>query len=317
MGKMKGCLLISIVICSLLLSEFFISVHPEPKKKVALFFDDGRKNQYDRAFPVLKEFEFKATFAVITDYIGFERETFRARMNLTELKELQNSGMEIASHTKTHPHMLNLTHERLIDEILNSKKDLTQLGFNVKTFVYPYGEWNQTIIDYVKEAGYKFARTIKPEAYTTENQDVNARYHIGSWTITNQTLEEFKKILEKANENTVIVLTYHYIIDDGPKETSTPIQNFQEQMKHLKENNFQVVLLSELFKNNENPSLDLPQLTGIAIGVLAAVCSILAFRKWKRKGQNRFRNGSLGVQRLHSAPQSGACASGKASTLGI
>jgi peptidoglycan/xylan/chitin deacetylase (PgdA/CDA1 family) len=101
--------------------------------------------------------------------------------------------MEIASHTKTHPHMLNLTHERLIDEILNSKKALTQLGFNVKTFVYLNKEWTQTIIGYVKEAGYKYARTIKPEAYTTENQDANARYHIGSWTITNQTLEEFKK----------------------------------------------------------------------------------------------------------------------------
>jgi len=39
----------------------------------------------------LKEFEFKATFAVMTDYIGLERETFRARMNLTELNLLQNS----------------------------------------------------------------------------------------------------------------------------------------------------------------------------------------------------------------------------------
>jgi len=86
----------------------------------------------------------------------------------------------------------------------------------------------------------------------------------------------------------VIVLTYHYIIDDGPKETSTPTKNFQEQMKYLKENNFQVVLLSELFKNNENTQFGLPQLTGIAIVVLAAASGILAFRKWKRKGAKSF-----------------------------
>jgi peptidoglycan/xylan/chitin deacetylase (PgdA/CDA1 family) len=260
----------------------------KPSLRVALFFDDGWKNQYDEAFPILKEFGFKATFAVITDYIGLDRETFRARMNLTELRELQNSGMEIASHTKTHPHILNLTHERLIDEILNSKKALTQLGFNVKTFVYPYGEWNQTIIGYVKEAGYKCARTIKPEAYTTENQDANTCYHIGSWTITNQTLEEFQKILSNANESTIIVLTYHHITNDGPEETSTPAKNFHEQMKYLNENNFQVVLLSELFKNTENPSLGLSQLTGIAIGMLATASGILAFRKWKRKGAKSF-----------------------------
>ena len=287
---MKSCLLILIITAfSLPLSEFSMSAHPEPQKKVALFFDDGWKNQYDEAFPVLKNFGFKATFAVITDYIGLDRGTLLARMNQTELMELQKSGMEIASHTKTHPHMLNLTHERLIDEITNSKKALTQLGFNVKTFVYPHGEWNQTLLGYVKEAGYTCARTIKPEAYILENQDANTRYHIGSWPITNQTLEEFKKILNNANESNVIVLTYHHIADEGPEETGTPTQNFQEQMRYLKENNFEVVLLSEILNSDENPAWSFPQLKVTVIGVLAAICIALALRKWKqRRVKNTF-----------------------------
>ncbi|MEM2911608.1 MAG: polysaccharide deacetylase family protein [Candidatus Bathyarchaeia archaeon] len=267
----------------------FASSNFKPSLRVALFFDDGWKNQYDEAFPILKEFGFKATFAVVTDYIGLDRGTLQARMNRTELKELQNSGMEIASHTKTHPYMLNLTHERLIDEIANSKKALTQLGFNVKTFVYPYGEWNQTIIDYVKEAGYTCARTIKTEPYTLENQDANAQYRMGSWPITNQTLEEFQKILSNAKENAIIVLTYHNIANDGPQETSTPTKNFREQMKYLKENNFQVVLLTELFTNNEKPSWDLHQLTLIAIGVISAACGIFIFRKGKLKDAAHFK----------------------------
>ena len=280
---MKAYLLILMIACSLSLPEFSPPDSLKSRGKVALFFDDCWKNQFDEAFPVLKDFGFKATFAVITNYIGLDRGTIWARMNLEELKELQKGGMEIASHTKTHPHMLNLTHERLLDEVANSKKTLTQLGFNVKTFVYPHGEWNQTIIGYVKEAGYICARTIKPEAYTIENQDANRRYHIGSWPITNQTLEEFQKILEHTNESTLIVLTYHYIADDGPKETSTPIQNFYEQMKYLKEKNFEVVLLSELFEANEKSSWNPPQLLGIAVGVLAAAYAIFAFKKWKRK----------------------------------
>ncbi len=135
-----------VAIYLLVLTIYFVSFPPlfafanfKPGLRVALFFDGGWKNQYDEAFPILKEFRFKATFAVITDYIGLDRGTLQARMNYTELKELQNSGMEIASHTKTHPHMLNLTHERIIDEIANSRKALTQLGFDVKTFVYPHG----------------------------------------------------------------------------------------------------------------------------------------------------------------------------------
>ncbi len=103
----------------------------------------------------------------------------------------------------------------------------------------------------MKEAGYTCARTIKPEAYTLENQEANTRYHIGSWAITNQTLEDFQKVLENANKNTVIVLTYHHIADDCPEETSTPTQNFKEQIKYLKENGFEVVLLSQVLANTK------------------------------------------------------------------
>ena len=55
-------------------------------RKVCLFFDDGWKNQFDEALPVLKEFGFKASFGVITDYMGLDRETFWSRMDVAESK---------------------------------------------------------------------------------------------------------------------------------------------------------------------------------------------------------------------------------------
>lgn len=76
-------------------------------RRVCIFFDDGWKNQYDVALPVLKEFGFKATFSIITDYIGMDRGTFWSRMNIDEIIELKNLEMEIASHIRTHPHMKN------------------------------------------------------------------------------------------------------------------------------------------------------------------------------------------------------------------
>ncbi len=48
----------------------------EGDRKVCIFFDDGWKNQYDVALPILKEFGFKATFSIITDYIGMDNEPF-------------------------------------------------------------------------------------------------------------------------------------------------------------------------------------------------------------------------------------------------
>ena len=94
--------------------------------------------------------------------------------------------------------MLNLTHDQLRGEIIASKNVLTQLGFNVKTFVYPYSELNSTVIEYVKEAGYVCGRTLTPETYLLENSDPTAKYHIGSWSITNQSLDNFQQILSYA-----------------------------------------------------------------------------------------------------------------------
>lgn len=227
--------------------EIPLTYSNEFKKKVCIFFDDGWKNQFDVALPVLKDFGFKATFSIITDYIGIDRGTFWSRMNDDELRVLKNLGMEIASHSKTHPHMNNLTREQLIDEIINSKYVLTEMGFNVKIFVYPYGEYNSTIIDYVKIGGYIGARTISYEPYHVENLD--AVYRVGSYSITNQSFEEFTRILSESNYNTIVVLTYHFISDIGPPETSTPVQNFYKQMRYLKDNNFEIILLSDVISS--------------------------------------------------------------------
>lgn len=135
-----------------------------------------------------------------------------------------------------------------------------------------------------QKACYTCARTIKPEAYLLGNQEANARYHIGSWSITNQTMEEFQKILKNANQSSIVVLTYHHITDGYSVETSTSVKNFREQMRYLKENNFQVVILSELLDHDEKPSWNLYQPTLIAIGILAAACPLIALRKLRRKG---------------------------------
>jgi peptidoglycan/xylan/chitin deacetylase (PgdA/CDA1 family) len=277
------CLLVMIIL-GLTMPELCMAEGFGSERKVSLFFDDGWENQYDVAFPILKELGFKASFSIITDFIGSDRGTSSSRMNVSEIKELQAYGMDIACHTKTHPHMINLTQDQLQAEIMFSKNVLTQMGFNVKTFVYPFGEWNFTIIDYVKKAGYVCAREAKPEACSLKDPDPNARYHICSWQITNQSLNNFKQILSHSTESEVVMLTYHYISDEKLPETSTPVQNFSEQMKYLKDNNFKVVVLPELFEINEKPLLMLPHFIAMILVIELAIISI-GFYFHKRKAE--------------------------------
>jgi len=283
------CFLVMIIL-GLALPELCVAEEFGSERKVSLFFDDGWENQYDVAFPILKELGFKASFAIVTDCIGLDRGTSSSRMNASEIKELQAYGMDVASHAKTHPYMMNSTSDQLHDEITSSKSVLTQMGVNVKTFVYPFGEWNFTIVDYVKEAGYVCARAVKPEAYRLKDPDLSARYHIGSWQITNQSLDDFKQILSHATESEVVVLTYHFISDKGPPETSVPVQNFREQMMYLKDNNFKVVLLPELFAINENPLWILPYFI-VMILVIGLVIISISFYLRKRKAEKTISQG--------------------------
>jgi len=223
---------------------------PSNARLVCLFFDDGYQNQYEIALPVLREHGFKATFGVISGDIGVGSGLWQT-MGETELKELAAYGIDIACHTKTHPHLAdNLTDEQLHEEIIESKKYLESLGFEINTMVYPYYEWDDRVIEYVKEAGFTCARGGWPEegVFKINLPDSESKYHLPSRQITNQDLATFKSYLDELDSGDIICLVYHFIADDGPETTSTPVANFHEQMAYLKEAGFIVVLLPDLFE---------------------------------------------------------------------
>lgn len=223
---------------------------PKDTKLVCIFFDDGWKNQYSAALPILLTHRFKATFGIITGSIDTGSGIWRYASK-EEIEQLAKYGMDIASHTKTHPHLTgNLTDEQLRQEIIDSKKYLADMGLNVRTFIYPFYEWNHNVLSYVKEAGYICARgdNERRQAFNLITADAEARYHIPSFQITRQNIEEFKQIVSHTKERYhVVCLTYHFISDEGPAETSTPLANFIEQMRYLKEAGFTVVTLPDLF----------------------------------------------------------------------
>lgn len=136
--------------------DFFMSNKPVPEKAVVLTFDDGYVDNYVEAFPILKELEFKATFFVITDLV----DKIPSYMNLDQLKELQASGMYIESHTVNHEHLNQLSYEKQVKTLKESKEFLEKsLNKKIQYFAYPYGEFTEETLTAVKETGYKMAFT--------------------------------------------------------------------------------------------------------------------------------------------------------------
>lgn len=128
-----------------------------PPRPIVITFDDGYKDFKTEAIPLLEKYGFSATVFVITEKIGQKN-----YLSWEDIKELPQKGIEVAAHTKTHPHLNLLSVEKIDEEVIASKEILeNELGFKVHFFSYPYGIYNDQIIERLKKAGYLGAVTLK------------------------------------------------------------------------------------------------------------------------------------------------------------
>lgn len=156
-------------------------------KSVVITFDDGCETDLIAAAPILKEFNFNATFYVVGEFIG--RPGYLSKMQLCELSDL---GFEIGSHSMTHRYLSDLSKEDLFFEISGSKDYLEQIiGKSIKHFSCPGGRWSRLAAQISEEAGFFSMATSKIGA-NNENSD---KYSLSRICIMRNTpLAEFNNI---------------------------------------------------------------------------------------------------------------------------
>lgn len=127
-----------------------------PKKPIVLTFDDGNRDQYLNAFPVLKKYGFTATFFIISKSVG------KGGITWDELRELQAAGNIIGSHTVNHDDLATLSPEQLNYELRESQNILEKnLDTKIKYLCYPGGSYDVDVIAAAKNAGYLAAVTTR------------------------------------------------------------------------------------------------------------------------------------------------------------
>jgi peptidoglycan/xylan/chitin deacetylase (PgdA/CDA1 family) len=129
-----------------------------PPKPVAITFDDGNKDNFTVAFPILRAHGFVATFFVITGSVGN-----KLSMTWDDLRTMQAAGMAVESHTYDHKDLRTLDAAALRQELAGSRDSIAaHLGRVPLVLCYPGGKYNETVIAAAQAAGYLMAVTTNP-----------------------------------------------------------------------------------------------------------------------------------------------------------
>lgn len=119
-----------------------------PANAAAITFDDGFESVYSQAFPVLQEYGFPATVFVVTQYCGQPspwncqtRKIGPAPLaTWGQVAEMAQGGIDIGSHTATHPDLTSLPLDAAENEIRSSRRTIEdRLSRAVTAFAYPFG----------------------------------------------------------------------------------------------------------------------------------------------------------------------------------
>jgi peptidoglycan/xylan/chitin deacetylase (PgdA/CDA1 family) len=205
---------------------------------VSLRFDDGWKSQLN-AYELLKKYNLTGSIYIISGFIG--KEGYMSWEDVEKVSEI----MEIGGHTVNHTDLKNLrTSQDYEKEIGDDFRTLTEKRFKVKTFVYPYGNYNSTAVRIVK----KYYRGASTQDIGVNTQDANP-FLLKDFTI--RSFNSIKDIKRVVIPGTWTILTFHDVGEPHPlapyaaKGNAVSVDFFEEILNWLKENDIEVITVAE------------------------------------------------------------------------
>jgi peptidoglycan/xylan/chitin deacetylase (PgdA/CDA1 family) len=126
--------------------------------RFVLSFDDGHESSYSRIFPLLVERGWRATFFVVAGWVGG-----RDAVTWAQLRAMADAGMEIGSHSLTHPFVHELSPAEIRREFGDSKRMLEDgIGRAVTIASLPRGSAAPGTAAIVEDLGYRAFCTSAP-----------------------------------------------------------------------------------------------------------------------------------------------------------
>lgn len=143
-----------------------------PDPSFLLTFDDGFLGVHEYAMPVLESLGWSATVFLVSGLIG-GRDLWRQDdspsgtthplLGRRHIEEMTRRGFVFQSHTRSHADLTTIAPERLSDELLGARLELEDLlGTRVAYLAYPYGRYDERVLEATRTAGYSAAFSVQP-----------------------------------------------------------------------------------------------------------------------------------------------------------
>jgi peptidoglycan/xylan/chitin deacetylase (PgdA/CDA1 family) len=138
------------------LADLYAARTCPPSKTLVVSIDDGDRDAYTNAAPILEGLGMRGSFFVIAG-----RDGTQGAMTNTQVADLAARGHAIGNHTLDHANLKKLDAAGLTHEIEDAQVVFQQiLGYRPQTFAYPYGRFNDAVVQSVAASNFDLGFTV-------------------------------------------------------------------------------------------------------------------------------------------------------------
>lgn len=140
---------------------------PLPPRPIILTFDDGYRDNYTNAFPLLQKHGLAGTFFILTEPIDQKHEEY---LTWSQVRKMSAAGMDIEVHGRTHRDLRGRDTDFLIWEIVGPREIIeARIQQRPRFFCYPSGQYDEAVVAMLKSDYFWGAVTVEQGTlHTTE-----------------------------------------------------------------------------------------------------------------------------------------------------